>query len=152
VQAVILLWRPSPWLLWRARSLAPALLWTHRFGWLLLAVQSCFFDHWESSGVKQLYYHYVLRAVTTPFEDKTEATRRLYAHMRHPHLLAALLLLWTVPHMTADRLVLALCVPLALVARSALDLDDVTYVRAQLLQRYHRAVERSNPWLRARLL
>jgi len=125
-----------------------ALRWAHLFGWLLLTVQSFFFDHFEMSGVKHLYYQYILNSKTTPLEDKTDATRRLYEHMRHPHLLASLLVLWTVPHMTIDRLLLALLVPLALIARSALDWEDASYVRHQLLRQYHVTVERTNPWLR----
>ncbi len=147
----MLLWTPTTlWTLWAKprSSVATILHWTHLFGWMLLVVQTFFFDHFEMSGVKHLYYHYILNTKTTPLEDKTDATRRLYTHMRHPHLLASMLVLWTVPSMTIDRLLLALLVPLFLIARSALDAEDVSYVRQQLLTSYHSAVERANPWLR----
>lgn len=147
----MLLWTPTTaWALWTKphSSIASVLRWTHLFGWLLLVVQTCFFDHFEMSGVKHLYYHYVLDSKSTPLDDKSDATQRLYQHMRHPHLLASLLVLWTVPAMTIDRLLLAALVPLFLIARSALDAEDVAYVRQQLTRGYGALVERSNPWLR----
>lgn len=116
---------------------------------MLLVVQTFFFDHFEMSGVKHLYYHYVLDSNSTPLDDKSDATQRLYQHMRHPHLLSTVLVLWTVPIMTLDRLLLAVLVPLFLIARSALDAEDVSYVRQQLTRTYGSVVEHANPWLRA---
>lgn len=148
----MLLWTPTTaWTLWTKPrgSIASVLRWTHLFGWVLLAVQTFFFDHFEMSGVKHLYYQYVINSKSTPLDDKTDATQRLYQHMRHPHLLATLLVLWTVPVMTIDRLLFAALVPLFLIARSALDLEDVSYVRQQLTRGYNTTVERYNPWLRS---
>ena len=66
-----------------------------------------------------------------PIGIKAAEQQYLFLHMRHPIFIAPLLLLWAVPVMTFDRLMVAVMVPLYLGWGSSLDRWDVSYVRDQ---------------------
>ena len=72
---------------------------------------------------------------------KSEEQQQLLSHNRHPLFLAPTLILWAVPVMTYDRLLVAVMLPLYLGLTSNVDNLDVAYVsdqfnvkRAQLLE------------------
>ena len=49
--------------------------------------------------------------------------------MRHPILTAPLIIMWAVPVMTYDRLLLAVMLPLYMAWASALSIGDMQYVK-----------------------
>lgn len=75
----------------------------------------------------QLYYEYSGYS-DPPLQTKSQEQRDLLGHFRHPTILPPLVLLWAVPTMTYDRLLLAVMVPLYIIWGSKLTPDDVFYV------------------------
>lgn len=70
-------------------------------------------------------------------QRKAEEQRRLLEHMRHPVFFGPALILWAVPVMTYDRLLMAIMVPLYLGWGSHLDQLDAAYVREQFGKKRH---------------
>ena len=66
---------------------------------------------------------------------KSEEHRELFQHMRHPVFLSPLIILWAVPTMTYDRILLAVMIPLYLLWGSGLVGDDVVYVNDMYRQK-----------------
>lgn len=62
---------------------------------------------------------------------KSSEQQQLLSHNRHPILLAPSLILWAVPVMTYDRLLVAAMLPLYLGLGTIIDKADVTYVSRQ---------------------
>ena len=62
---------------------------------------------------------------------KSEQQRRLLSHNRHPIFLAPSVILWAVPTMTYDRLLVAVMLPLYLGLGTVIDRMDVAYVSKQ---------------------
>ena len=78
----------------------------------------------------QIYYSFY--GFDNPLLYKSEEQQLLLCHNRHPILLAPALILWAVPVMTYDRLLLALMLPLYMGLGSNVDSMDVAYVSQQL--------------------
>jgi hypothetical protein len=74
--------------------------------------------------------------------EKNEAAQKLYADMRHPIVLATLLVLWVTPVMTIDRFLLALGTTTYLILGNQIDEEDVNYVEAQLSAEFKRLTSR----------
>ena len=62
---------------------------------------------------------------------KSSEQQQLLHHNRHPILLAPAIILWAVPVMTYDRLLVAVLLPLYLGLGTVIDMADVTYVSRQ---------------------
>ncbi|MBL8796635.1 MAG: isoprenylcysteine carboxylmethyltransferase family protein [Planctomycetia bacterium] len=95
-------WRPLPTELWSAHAVTVVLsLLAAGLGALLLLVASWQLDHFDLTGVRQVWCFARGRAYLPP------ALRQpwLYRRVRHPLMLGALLLLWAVPALTVGRLV-----------------------------------------------
>lgn len=75
----------------------------------------------------QLYYSY--NGFRDPLSYKAAEQQYLLYHMRHPILTAPLIIMWAVPVMTYDRLLLAVMLPLYMAWASALDVGDKQYVK-----------------------
>ena len=58
--------------------------------------------------------------------------------MRHPIVIAALLVLWVTPVMTIDRFLLSLGTTMYLIVGNQVDEEDVNYVEAQLAAEFKR--------------
>jgi len=86
-------------------AVAAALLWTvFATGWLLVLVSTFQIDHFELFGLKQ-----VLAGVAErPAPEARFRTPFLYRYVRHPLYAGLLLTFWSVPVMTAGRLLFAL--------------------------------------------
>ncbi|KAM8952747.1 nurim [Pelodytes ibericus] len=126
------LWNVSsaPWTAWL--PLLCALL--HTISWLLIFSVVLIFDYAELMGIKQVYYHCF--GMGDPLSHKSPRVARLYAHLRHPIYLELLLVLWAVPSLPPDRLLLASLLTLYLSLVHRLDVQDYTYLRSQLEKKF----------------
>nr|XP_060615363.1 nurim [Anolis sagrei ordinatus] len=126
------LWRTStePWVTW-----VPLICFIlHFIAWLVIFSIILIFDYAELMGVKQVYYHCL--GMGDPLAVKSSRAVRLYAHLRHPVYLEFLLILWAVPCLSLDRLLLALLFTLYLTCAHSLDKQDYLYLRAQLDKKF----------------
>jgi protein-S-isoprenylcysteine O-methyltransferase Ste14 len=101
------LWVPiaSP-VVWRVEGDAGVtLLWSlFGLGWLLVLVSTFLINHFELFGLQQVFTRLTGRALpAAQFE-----TPLLYRYVRHPLYAGLLLSLWTVPVMTAGRLLFSI--------------------------------------------
>ena len=62
---------------------------------------------------------------------KSGEQQQLLKHSRHPIFLGPLVILWAVPVMTYDRLLVALMLPLYVGCGSIINDEDVSYVKDQ---------------------
>ncbi|XP_069816705.1 nurim [Dendropsophus ebraccatus] len=126
------LWNVStaPWSVWL--PLLCALL--HTISWLLIFSVLLIFDYAELMGVKQVYYH--CQGLGDPLSHKSPRAARLYAHLRHPIYLELLVILWAVPSLGPDRLLLAVTLTLYLTLVHRLDVQDYSYLRSQLEKKF----------------
>jgi hypothetical protein len=62
---------------------------------------------------------------------KSEEQQHLLGHNRHPIFLAPTIILWAVPMMTYDRLLVAVMLPLYMALTSNVDTLDRSYVSDQ---------------------
>ncbi|CAH2314282.1 nurim [Pelobates cultripes] len=142
LQVMIRFWQPCPHgpYLWNVSSdywnallpLLCALL--HTISWLLIFSVLLIFDYAELMGIKQVYYHCF--GMGDPLSHKSPRVARLYAHLRHPIYLELLLILWAVPSMPPDRLLLSSFLTLYLSLVHRLDVQDYTYLRSQLQKKF----------------
>lgn len=77
----------------------------------------------------QIYYSFY--GFDTPITYKSEEQQQLLSHNRHPLFLGPTLILWAVPVMTYDRLLVAVMLPLYMGLTSNVDRLDVAYVSEQ---------------------
>ncbi|XP_074872480.1 nurim [Carettochelys insculpta] len=127
-----LLWNActEPWDTWV--SLACFIL--HFIAWMVIFSVILIFDYAELMGVKQVYYHCL--GMGDPLALKSVRAVRLYSHLRHPVYLEFLLVLWVVPCLSLDRLLLASLFTAYLSCGHALDQQDYLYLRAQLEKKF----------------
>jgi protein-S-isoprenylcysteine O-methyltransferase Ste14 len=99
-------WRPMTGVLWQVEHpLGRALIWSvYGLGWLIAFIATFLINHFELTGLQQVYAHFSGREPRpVPFH-----TPFLYRVVRHPMQLGVLLAFWAAPEMTAGRLVFAL--------------------------------------------
>ncbi|XP_075683893.1 nurim [Rhinoderma darwinii] len=120
----------APWSTWL--PLLCALL--HTISWFLIFSVLLIFDYAELMGVKQVYYHCL--GMGDPLSHKSPRVARLYAHLRHPIYLELLVILWTVPSLPPDRLLLSSSLTLYLTLVHRLDVQDYSYLRSQLEKKF----------------
>jgi hypothetical protein len=111
----------------------------HSLCWLSIACSLFTIDYLELLGIKQLYYSY--NGFGDPIHYKSAEQQYLLHHMRHPIFTAPFILVWAVPVMTYDRLVLAVMLPLYLAWASAISVLDVRYVRSQFLSKWRQLLQ-----------
>ncbi|KAM9323907.1 nurim [Gastrophryne carolinensis] len=106
----------------------------HTISWLLIFSVLLIFDYAELMGIKQVYYHCF--GMGDPLSHKSPRAARLYAHLRHPIYLELLVILWVVPCLSPDRLLLASALTLYLSLVHRLDVQDYNYLRTQLEKKF----------------
>ena len=77
----------------------------------------------------QLYYAYY--GFGDPMHYKSGEQQQLLEHSRHPIFLGSLVILWAVPVITYDRLLVALMLPLYVGCGSIINDEDMSYVKDQ---------------------
>ncbi|KFO25080.1 Nurim [Fukomys damarensis] len=132
---------PSGPVLWEARA-EPWATWVpllcfvlHVISWLLIFSTLLVFDYAELMGLKQVYYHVL--GLGEPLALKSPRALRLFSHLRHPVCVELLTVLWVVPTLGTDRLLLALLLTLYLGLAHGLDQQDLRYLQAQLQRKLH---------------
>jgi len=107
-------------------SAGVALLWgLFALGWLLALVSTFLIDHFELFGLQQVLARLTQRALPTA----QFRTPLLYCYVRHPLYVGLLLTFWSVPVMTAGRLLFAL-------GFSAYTLIGIAYEERDLLRQF----------------
>ncbi|XP_048849562.1 nurim [Brienomyrus brachyistius] len=122
------LWAVStiPWDTW-----FPLICFTlHFLCWAIICSILLIFDYPELLGIKQVYYECL--GLGDPLSLKSPRAQRLYSHLRHPVCLELAVVLWLLPALPLDRLILAggLCTYLGLA--HSLDTQDCEYLSVQL--------------------
>ncbi|KAL5501969.1 hypothetical protein EMCRGX_G008654 [Ephydatia muelleri] len=138
VQVLYTFWRPTPsFTMWQTASgsdlLHVVLAAIQVLCWVFIACSLFFTDYLELIGLKQMYYS--LQDMGDPMQRKAEEQRTLLDHMRHPLFFGPALILWAVPVMTYDRLLVAVMAPLYLGWGCHLDQSDVEYVQEQFTKK-----------------
>ncbi|XP_053578031.1 nurim isoform X2 [Bombina bombina] len=82
----------------------------------------------------QVYYHCF--GMGDPLSHKAPRVARLYAHLRHPIYLELLVIMWAVPALSPDRLLLSSFLTLYLSLVHRLDVQDYTYLSSQLEKKF----------------
>jgi protein-S-isoprenylcysteine O-methyltransferase Ste14 len=99
-------WRPMPGVIWAIDdSIVTTLIWVLFWaGWLIALIATFLINHFELTGLQQVYAH--LRGRTpTPQSFRTPL---LYRIVRHPMQLGATIAFWATPHMTVGHLIFAI--------------------------------------------
>ncbi|KAK2116855.1 hypothetical protein P7K49_003741 [Saguinus oedipus] len=89
------------------------------------------FDYTELMGLKQVYYHVL--GLGEPLTLKSPLALSLFSHLHHPACVELLTVLWVVPTLGTDHLLLTLYLGLA----HGLDQQDLCYLWAQLQRKLH---------------
>ncbi|XP_032067694.1 nurim [Thamnophis elegans] len=132
VQDGPMLWNTNiePWITW-----VPLICFIlHFVSWLIIFSIVLIFDYAELMGVKQVYYYCL--GMGDPLAVKSSRALRLYSHLRHPLYVEFLLILWAVPCLSLDRLLLASLFTVYLTCAHSLDEQDYLYLRAQLDKKF----------------
>jgi methanethiol S-methyltransferase len=104
------------------RPPAIAILWTvFGLGWVLVLVSTFALNHFELFGLQQVF----ARLTQRTFPEAEFRTPLLYRYVRHPLYLGLLLGLWSVPLMTAGRLLFALGLSLYILIGIAFEERDL---------------------------
>lgn len=111
-------------------------------GALLLVASTFMMDHLELTGLRQAFGR----------GGAPAGLRRpwLYAHVRHPIYLGALVVIWAAPSMTASRLLLSMAFTLYVVVGVRLEERDLLRSFGDEYRRYRREVPMLLPWPRRR--
>lgn len=99
-------WQPLQGTIWQAEStIAQIVLWCgFALGWTYLAAATFAINHWDLFGLRQIWFAIQNKAYTQPkFTENW-----MYRFGRHPIMLGVLIGVWSVPTMTATKLVLSI--------------------------------------------
>ncbi|KAL4629627.1 hypothetical protein GN956_G16568 [Arapaima gigas] len=127
------LWSVSsaPWDTW-----FPLICFTlHFLCWAIICSILLIFDYPELLGIKQVYYECL--GLGDPLSLKSPRAQRLYSHLRHPVCVELAVVLWLLPALPLDRLILAGSLSTYLVLAHSLDTQDCEYLSAQLHNKLH---------------
>ncbi|XP_015232414.1 PREDICTED: nurim isoform X1 [Cyprinodon variegatus] len=118
--------RHAPWSIW-----FPLLCFSlHFLCWAIICSILVIFDYPELLGIKQVYYKCL--GMGDPFSQKPLPAQRLLSHLRHPVCLELVVILWLLPALSLDRLLLAGTLSAYLALAHSLDKQDLAYLCARL--------------------
>ncbi|XP_070703101.1 nurim isoform X1 [Pempheris klunzingeri] len=130
--------RHAPWSIW-----FPLLCFAlHFLCWAIICSILMIFDYPELLGIKQVYYECL--GLGDPLSQKSPRAQRLLSHLRHPVCLELGVVLWLLPALSLDRLLLAGTLSAYLALAHSLDKQDLAYLcgqfnsKLQLLAEPHR--------------
>jgi protein-S-isoprenylcysteine O-methyltransferase Ste14 len=107
----------------------------HIIAWLIIYIGNICMDVNELIGIKQIYYSII--NLPDPNSRKSYQLQRLNSHMRHPSFVAFLLIFWSVPIMSLDRLLLATIFTLYMFISWTTDENDYAYQYSQYIRKFH---------------
>ncbi|XP_056273531.1 nurim [Pseudoliparis swirei] len=118
--------RHAPWSIW-----FPVLCFVlHFLCWAIICSIFMIFDYPELMGIKQVYNNCL--GLGDPLTYKSPGARRLLSHLRHPVCLELGVVLWVLPALTLDRLLLAGTLSTYLAVAHSLDKQDLAYLCVRL--------------------
>lgn len=118
--------RHTPWSIW-----FPLLCFTlHFLCWAIICSILMIYDYPELMGIKQVYYECL--GLGDPLSHKSPRAQRLLLHFRHPVCLEFAVVLWLLPALSLDRLLLAGTLSTYLALGHSLDKQDLAYLCVQL--------------------
>ncbi|KAM3596513.1 uncharacterized protein V6R79_015906 [Siganus canaliculatus] len=118
--------RHAPWSIW-----FPLLCFSlHFLCWAIICSILMIFDYLELMGIKQVYYECL--GLGDPLSHKSPSAQRLFSHLRHPVCLELGVVLWLLPALSLDRLLLAGTLSTYLALAHSLDRQDLAYLCSQL--------------------
>ena len=123
---------------WRVeRTPAIAILWTlFGLGWVLALVSTFLLNHFELFGLQQVFARLKHRAMP----EAEFRTPMLYRYVRHPLYVGLLLGLWSVPIMTAGRLLFAFGLSLYILIGIAFEERDLVQQFGERYRTYRKQV------------
>lgn len=110
-------------------------------GWLLVLASTFLINHFELFGLQHVFAHATSQAVPEP-QFKTPL---LYRYVRHPLYVGLLLSLWSVPRMTAGRLLFTLGLSAYILVGVAFEERDLVGRFGERCRRYQDEVGRLVP-------
>ncbi|XP_026155268.1 nurim [Mastacembelus armatus] len=118
--------RHAPWSIW-----FPLLCFSlHFLCWAIICSIFMIFDYPELMGIKQVYYQCL--GLGDPLSYKSPRAQRLLSHLRHPVCLELVVVLWLLPALSLDRLLLAGTLSTYLALAHSLDKQDLDYLCVKL--------------------
>ncbi|XP_067353179.1 nurim isoform X2 [Channa argus] len=118
--------RHAPWSIW-----FPVICFTlHFLCWAIICSILMIFDYPELMGIKQVYYECL--GLGDPLCHKSPRAQRFLSHLRHPVCLELCVVLWLLPTLSLDRLLLAGTLSTYLALAHSLDKQDLAYLCVQL--------------------
>uniref|UniRef100_UPI001CD8B310 nurim-like n=1 Tax=Solea senegalensis TaxID=28829 RepID=UPI001CD8B310 len=118
--------RHAPWSVW-----FPLLCFTlHFLCWAIICSVLMIFDYPELLGIKQVYYQCL--GLGDPLCHKSTQAQRFLSHLRHPVCLELGVVLWFLPALSLDRLLLAGTLSTYLALAHSLDKQDLAYLCVQI--------------------
>ncbi|XP_022603100.1 nurim [Seriola dumerili] len=132
--------RHAPWSIW-----FPLLCFSlHFLCWAIICSILMLVDYPELLGIKQVYYECL--GLGDPLSHKSPHAQRFLSHLRHPVCLELGVVLWLLPALSLDRLLLAGTLSAYLALAHSLDKQDLAYLciqinsKMQLLAEPHRGI------------
>uniref|UniRef100_A0A1A7XCF7 Nurim n=1 Tax=Iconisemion striatum TaxID=60296 RepID=A0A1A7XCF7_9TELE len=127
--------RHAPWSVW-----FPLLCFSlHFLCWSIICSILMIFDYPELLGIKQVYYESL--GLGDPLSHKSLPAQRLLSHFRHPVFLELVVILWLLPALSLDRLLLAGTLSTYMALAHSLDKQDLAYLCTQFRSKVHLFVE-----------
>ncbi|KAJ3662968.1 hypothetical protein Zmor_007282 [Zophobas morio] len=107
----------------------------HIISWLVIYVGNICMDVNELIGIKQIYYSII--NLPDPNYRKSVQLQRLNSHMRHPSFVAFLVIFWSVPILSLDRILLGTILSLYMFIGWNTDESDYAYQYSQYIRKFH---------------
>lgn len=136
-------WRAIPTTIWRVDSpLFEGVIWALYFiGWAIAFISTFLINHFELSGLQQVYAYWRGTKPTPP----TFRTPFLYRVVRHPMQLGVIIAFWSAPHMTVGRFVFAVGMTIYIIIGIHFEERDLVRRFGESYRAYQRATPRLIP-------